>query len=73
MSKEIFCTPCVLFATSGYHRSDPGTLVQRPLASSFFLALEVLSKHGMKDYHKAAVIRAVEFMQGMKCQIYAPR
>ena len=59
-----FCTPCVLFATSGYHGSDPGILVQRPLVS-FSKALEVLSKHGMKDYHKAAVVRADEFVQVM--------
>ena len=63
---------CVLFATSGYHGSDPGILVQRPLVS-FSKALEVLSKHGMKDYHKAAVVRADEFVQVMKKQIYARR
>lgn len=42
--------------------------MQRPLAS-FSKALEVLSKHGMKDYHKAAVIRADEFMQVMRNEV----
>ena len=60
-----FCTPCILFATSGHHGSDPGILVRRPLAS-FSKALEVLSKHTTKEYHKAAVVRADEFMQVMR-------
>ena len=59
-----FCTPCVLFATAGHHGSDPGILVQRPLVS-FSKALEVLSKHAVKDYHKAALVRADEFMKVM--------
>ena len=60
-----FCTPCVLFATSGHHGSELGILVQRPLVS-FSKALEVLSKHAMKDYHKVAVVRAEEFLQVMR-------
>ena len=60
-----FCTPCVLFAISGYHGSDLGILVQRPLVS-FSKALEVLSKHTTKDHHRAAVVRADEFMQVMR-------
>ena len=28
-----FCLPCVLFATSGYHGSDPGVLVSHPLTA----------------------------------------
>ena len=54
-----------LFATSGHHGSDPGILVRRPLAS-FSKALEVLSKHTTKKYHKATVVRADEFMQVMR-------
>ena len=49
-----FCTPCVLFATSGNHGSDPGILVRRPLVS-FSKALEVFSKHTIKDHHMAVV------------------
>ena len=60
-----FCTPCVLFATSGYHGSDLGILVRRPLVS-FSKALEVLSKHTTKDYHRAAIVRADMFLQVMR-------
>ena len=54
-----------MFARSGHHGSDPGILVRRPLAS-FAKALEVLSNHTTKEYHKAAVVRADEFMQVMR-------
>ena len=60
-----FCNPCVLFATSGHHGSELGILIQLPLVC-FSKVLGVLSKHAMKDYHKAAVIRAEEFSQVMR-------
>ena len=62
-----YCLPCVLFASCGYHRSDPGILVRRPLIS-FPKALELFHKHKAKDYHKTAVVRADEFLQVMKNQ-----
>ena len=39
--------------------------MRRPLVS-FSKALEVFSKHTMKDYHKAAVVQADEFMHVMR-------
>ena len=51
-----FCLPCVLFASSGYHGSDPGVLVSRPL-TTFGKAVESLRKHADKNHHKTAVIR----------------
>ena len=38
------CLPCVLFASDGYHGSDPVNLVQQPL-TSFVKALETFRKH----------------------------
>ena len=55
--------------------SDPGILVRHPLVS-FSKALEVLSKHATKEYHKMALVRADRFMGVMqkeqlniRCQI----
>ena len=56
-----FCLPCVLFASSEYHRSDPGVLVSRPL-TTFTKALELLHKHADKGYHKEAIVRSEEFL-----------
>ena len=50
----------VLFASTGYHGSDPGILVQHPLVS-FSKALELLTRHIYKAYHKSAIVRADEF------------
>ena len=55
------------FATFGYHHSNPGVLVRRPL-TSFAKALELLRKHTAKDYHKTAVVRADEFLKVMSNQ-----
>lgn len=62
-----FCLPCVLFATDGYNQSTPGVLVHRPLVA-FAKALELFRKHAEKDYHKAAVVRADDFIKVMKNQ-----
>lgn len=62
-----FCLPCVLFATRGYHGSDPGVLVSRPM-TTFTKALELLRKHADKVYHKLAVVRAEEFLKVMRNQ-----
>lgn len=62
-----FCLPCVLFATHGYHGSDPGVLVSRPL-TTFTKALELLRKHADKAYHKEAVVKADEFLKVMTHQ-----
>ena len=59
-----FCLPCVLFSTRGYHGSDPGVLVSRPL-TMFTKALELLRKHVDKAYHKEAVVKADEFLKVM--------
>ena len=56
-----FCLPCVLFASSGYHGSDPGVLVSR-LLTAFAKALELFRKHAHKGYHKVAVIGSEEFL-----------
>ena len=60
-----FCLPCIFFSTFGYHHSNPGVLVQRPL-TSFAKALELLRKHAAKDYHKIAEVRADEFLKVMR-------
>ena len=62
-----FCLPCVLFASSGYHGSDPGVLVSRPL-TAFAKALELFCKHADKGYHKEAVIGSEEFLKVMTNQ-----
>ena len=62
-----FCIPCILFAPSGHHGSDPGVLVQRPL-TSFYKALEMLAKHTEKAYHKAAIVRVDEYCHVMRNQ-----
>ena len=59
------CLPCVLFASSGYHGSDPGILVRRPLIS-FTKALESFRKHAAKEYHKFAVVQADNFRKVME-------
>ena len=65
-----FCIPCVLFARTGYHGADPGVLVRSPLVS-FSKALELLSKHAAKAYHKTAMVRADSFLQVMRNQFPA--
>lgn len=60
-----FSLPCVLFATSGYHQSALGILVQRPL-TSFSKALELLRKHAASSHHQTAVTRADEFLKVMR-------
>ena len=62
-----FCLPCVLFAPSGYHGSNPGVLVTRPL-TNFKKALEMLHKHTDKEHHKVAIVRAEEFERSMSGQ-----
>ena len=51
------CLPFVLFASGGYHGSDPGILVHRPL-TSFAKALLTLRKHATSEHHKLAIVRA---------------
>ena len=58
---ECYLLPRVLFATSGYHGSNPGLLVSCPLASSG-KSLELLRKHANKDHHKSAVVRSKSFL-----------
>ena len=62
-----FCLPCVLFSTCGYHGSDPGVLVSRPL-TTFTKALKLLRKHVDKAYHKEAVVKADKFLKVMTNQ-----
>ena len=54
------CLLCILFASGGYHGSDPGILVRRPL-TSFAKALEAFRKHAARSHHKFAVVRADDF------------
>ena len=61
-----FCIPCV-FASTGHHGSDSGILVQHPLVS-FSKALQLLTKHTYKAYHKLAIVRADEFCKVMSNQ-----
>ena len=71
-----FCLPCVLFAAKcGYHSSEPGLLVQRPL-TKFGKALELLRKHSEKEHHKLAVVRSDGFISvfsghqhSLQCQL----
>ena len=60
-----FCLPCVLFGSGqGYHGSNPGVLVCRPL-TNFKKALEMLHKHSNKEHHKVAIVCAEEFERSM--------
>ena len=56
--------PSLYSAQSGYHGSDPGILVSRPM-TTFTKALELLRKHAEKGYHKEAVVRADDFVRVM--------
>ena len=47
--------------------NEPGVLVQSPL-TNYVEALELLSKHSSKDYYKAAITRADEFLKVMTGQ-----
>ena len=47
--------------------NEPGVLVQSPL-TNYVKPLELLSKHSSKDYHKAAITRADEFLKVMTGQ-----
>ena len=63
-----FSLPCVLFAPGhGYHGSNPGVLVCRPL-TNFRKALEMLHKNSDKEHHKAAIVRAEKFERSMSGQ-----
>ena len=63
-----YCLPCVLFApTGGYHGSNPGVLVNRPL-TTFGKALELLRKHAAKEHHLTAMVRTDEFRKTMTNQ-----
>ena len=42
--------PCVLSSIGGYHSSEPGLLVSKPL-TNFKKALEMLRKHSTKEHH----------------------
>ena len=44
--------------------NEPGVLVEHPWAN-YVKALELLCKHSSKDYHKAAITRADEFLKVM--------
>lgn len=59
-----YCLPCVLFTISGYHGSNPGILVSRPL-TAFNKALEEFRKHASKEYHLVALVKAEEFRKTM--------
>ena len=61
------CLPCVLFASGGYHGSDPGILVHRPL-TSFAKALEVFRRHVTMTHHKYEVVRADDFKKVIENQ-----
>ena len=61
------CLPCVLFASGGYHGSDPGILVRRPL-TSFAKALVSFRRHMTTEHHKFAVVRADDFRKVMENQ-----
>ena len=56
-----------LHQLGSYHGSNPGILVQLLLVS-FSKALELLTKHTYKAYHKSAIVRADEFFQVMNNQ-----
>ena len=63
-----YCLPCVLFApTGGYHGSNPGVLVNRPL-TTFGKVLELLRKHAAKEHHLTAMVRTDEFRKTMTNQ-----
>ena len=52
-----YCLPCALFfSPTVTFRSDPGVLVTKPL-TNFQKALEILSKHHNKQFHKSSVIQ----------------
>ena len=52
-----YCLPCVLFFIPILtFRSDPGVLVAKPL-TNFQKALEILSKHHNKQFHRSSVIQ----------------
>ena len=62
-----YCLPCVLFSRSGSLRADPGVLVSNPL-TNFRKALELLDKHGGKEYHKVALVKMDAFLKVMTGQ-----
>ena len=47
--------------------NEPGVLVQSPL-TNYVKAFELLSKHSSKDYYKAAITRADQFLKVMTGQ-----
>ena len=61
------CLPCILFASGGYHVSDPGFLVHR-LLTSFAKALESFCKHAATTHHKLAIVRVDDFKKVMENQ-----
>ena len=62
-----YCLPCVLFSTGGYHSSEPGMLVTRPM-TNFKKALESLRKHSGKEHHLRSIVRRDNFLKVMSNQ-----
>ena len=62
-----YCLPCLLFSTSGYHGSEPGVLVCKPL-TNFRKSLETLRKHIGKDHHSSSIVRRDDFLKVMTNQ-----
>lgn len=61
-----YCLPCALFfSPTVTFRSVPGVLVTKPL-TNFQKALEILSKHHNKQFHRSSVVQMEEFLKVMK-------
>lgn len=50
-----YCLPCVLFSIGGYHSSEPGILLTRPL-KNLKKALDTLRKHSSKEHHQNSIV-----------------
>ena len=62
-----YCLPCVLFATRGYHNSDPGVLVSKPV-TNFKKALDILRNHVRKEHHVNSIVHRDNFLKVMSHQ-----
>ncbi len=62
-----YCLPCVLFSIGGYHSSEPGILVTRPL-KNFKKAMDSLRKHSSKEHHQSSIVRREDFLKVMSNQ-----
>ena len=62
-----FCLPCVLFATGGYHNSDPRVPVSKPL-TNFKKALDILRNHVRKEHHLNSIVHRDDFLKVMSHQ-----